>query len=80
MTLPRARLLKICPKLGSVPFAQRASRRFKISVSMEGVSGFKANQRYGVGVNGMTEGQKSLLIFGGLVVGFLLLLSMYGLQ
>jgi len=47
---------------------------------MEGVSGFKANQRYGVGVNGMTEGQKSLLIFGGLVVGFLLLLSMYGLQ
>jgi len=28
----------------------------------------------------MTEGQKSLLIFGGLVVGFLFLLSMYGLQ
>lgn len=47
---------------------------------LEGASGFKENQRYGLGVNGMTEGQKSLLIFGGLVVGILFLLSFYGLQ
>jgi len=64
----------VCPVCGARKSA------FQNLGQMEGVSGFKANQRYGVGVNGMTEGQKSLLIFGGLVVGFLLLLSMYGLQ
>ena len=64
----------VCPVCGARKSA------FQNLGQMEGVSGFKANQRYGVGVNGMTEGQKSLLIFGGLVVGFLFLLSMYGLQ
>ena len=64
----------VCPVCGA------RKSMFQNLGQMEGVSGFKANQRYGVGVNGMTEGQKSLLIFGGLVVGFLLLLSMYGLQ
>ena len=64
----------VCPVCGA------RKSMFQNLGQMEGVSGFKANQRYGVGVNGMTEGQKSLLIFGGLVVGFLFLLSMYGLQ
>lgn len=64
----------VCPGCGA------RKSMFQNVGQMEGTSGFKANQRYGVGVNGMTEGQKSLLIFGGLVVGFLFLLSMYGLQ
>jgi rubredoxin len=43
-------------------------------------AGFKANQRYGLGVNTLTQGQKSLLIFGGMGLGILLLLSLYSLN
>ncbi len=43
-------------------------------------SGFKENLNYGLGVNTLTPGQKNLLIFGGLVLGFLMLLSLYGLR
>lgn len=43
-------------------------------------SGFKENLGYGLGVNTLTPGQKNLLIFGALAVGFLLFLSLYGLQ
>lgn len=39
--------------------------------------GFEENQQYGFGGNSMTESQKSNLIFGGLFVGFLLLMSGY---
>lgn len=43
-------------------------------------SGFKENLKYGLGVNTLTPGQKNLLIFGGLGIGLLILLSFYGLQ
>jgi rubredoxin len=43
-------------------------------------SGFKENLKYGLGVNVLTPGQKNLLIFGALAVGFVLLISLYGLQ
>jgi rubredoxin len=43
-------------------------------------AGFKANQGYGLGVNTMTQGQKSILIFGGLGIAILLLLSLYSLN
>jgi rubredoxin len=43
-------------------------------------SGFKENQGYGLGVNTMTPEQKSLLIYGSLGVGILLLLSLYSLN
>lgn len=43
-------------------------------------SGFKENLGYGFGVNTLTPGQKNLLIFGALAIGFLLMLSLYGLQ
>jgi rubredoxin len=42
-------------------------------------AGFKENQGYGLGVNTMTQGQKSLLIYGALAMGILLLLSFYSL-
>ena len=42
--------------------------------------GFKENQGYGFGVNTMTPGQKSLLIYGGLAVGILIFLSLYTLN
>lgn len=44
------------------------------------IAGFADNQSYGFGSNTMTGGQKSALIFGGLGVCFLLLLSGYALN
>ena len=43
-------------------------------------SGFKQNLNYGFGVNTLTPGQKNVLIFGGLGIGILFFLSLYGLQ
>jgi len=43
-------------------------------------SGFKENLRYGLGVNTLTPGQKNILIFGALLLGFLFLISFYGVQ
>ncbi len=43
-------------------------------------SGFKENLGYGIGVNTLTPGQKNLLIFGVLLLGFLTLISFYGIQ
>lgn len=43
-------------------------------------SGFKSNLGYGLGVNNLTPGQKNLLIFGALALGFLFFISLYGLQ
>ena len=43
-------------------------------------SGFAENLDYGLGVNRMTPGQKNLLIFGALALGFLFFLSLYGLH
>ncbi|MFM7449693.1 MAG: rubredoxin [Leptolyngbyaceae cyanobacterium] len=51
------------------------------NIGMAGTaSGFKQNLGYGLGVNTLTPGQKNLLIFGGLALGFLLLVSLYGLR
>jgi rubredoxin len=43
-------------------------------------SGFKENLSFGLGVNRLTPGQKNILIFGGLGLGILFFLSLYGLQ
>ncbi len=43
-------------------------------------SGFQENLGYGLGVNKLTPTQKNLLIFGGLGLGVLFFLSLYGLQ
>lgn len=42
--------------------------------------GFKQNQGYGLGVNAMSPGQKSLLIYGGLALGIVIFLSLYTLN
>lgn len=43
-------------------------------------SGFQENLNYGLGVNRLTPGQKNILIFGALALGFLFFLSLYGLN
>ncbi|WP_448380377.1 rubredoxin [Gloeomargarita sp.] len=51
-----------------------------VNIGTKAVPGFPENYRYGIGVNRLTPGQKSLLIFGGLVLGFLFLMSFYGVK
>ena len=43
-------------------------------------SGFDENLNFGLGVNQMTPGQKNVLIFGGLALGFAFFLSLYSLR
>lgn len=43
-------------------------------------SGFKENLNYGLGVNRLTPGQKNVLIFSALALGFLFFISLYGLK
>ena len=43
-------------------------------------SGFEENLNFGLGVNRLTPGQKNVLIFGGLALGFAFFLSLYSLR
>ncbi len=43
-------------------------------------SGFEENLNYGFGVNGLTPGQKNVLIFGGLALAVACFLSLYSLH
>jgi rubredoxin len=43
-------------------------------------SGFQDNLQYGLGVNNLTPNQKSILIYGGLILTFLFFLSLYTLN
>ncbi|MEL6437772.1 MAG: rubredoxin [Cyanobacteria bacterium J06621_8] len=52
-----------------------------VNIGAQGApSGFEENLNYGFGVNRLTPGQKNLLIFGALGLGFLFFLSLYGLH
>lgn len=62
----------VCPVCRS-PKSRYASKK-KI------IAGFADNQQYGFGSNTMTAGQKGALIYGGLLLGFLILLSGYALN
>lgn len=61
-----------CPTCG-------AAKSFFESRSLE-IAGFAENQQYGFGGNTLTSGQKALLIYGGLALGFFFFLSGYLLQ
>lgn len=61
-----------CPTCG-------AAKTFFESKSVE-IAGFAQNQQFGLGGNTLTSGQKAVLIYGGLLLGFALFLSGYFLQ
>ncbi|CAN4111242.1 unnamed protein product [Withania somnifera] len=56
-----------------------AAKSFFDNKSVE-IAGFAQNQQYGLGGNTLTSGQKALLIYGGLLLGFVFFLSGYFLQ
>lgn len=61
-----------CPQCG-------ANKKYFVA-EQETLSGFKENQKYGLGANSLTGDQKGGLIFGGLFLGFLVFMSGYLLQ
>lgn len=61
------------------PVCSASKSQFR-NIGQDEVSGFQENMGYGLGVNTLTSAQKSLLIFGGLAIGVLFLLSFYGIQ
>ena len=62
------------------PVCNAARTQFTNVGARNAPSGFQENLGYGFGVNRLTPKQKSLLIFGGLVLTFLFFLSLYGLS
>lgn len=63
-----------CPVCGAT------KRQFRNIGPTGNPSGFKENLGYGLGVNTLTPGQKNILIFGSLLLGFLFFMSLYGLK
>ncbi|XP_047318580.1 rubredoxin [Impatiens glandulifera] len=61
-----------CPTCG-------AAKSFFQSKSVE-IAGFAQNQQFGLGGNTLTSGQKAVVIYGSLFLGFLFFLSGYFLQ
>ncbi|KAI4302982.1 hypothetical protein MLD38_038666 [Melastoma candidum] len=61
-----------CPTCG-------AAKSFFESKSVE-IAGFAQNQQFGFGTNTLTSGQKAVLIYGSLLLFFILFLSGYFLQ
>ncbi|HEY9835131.1 MAG TPA: rubredoxin [Stenomitos sp.] len=68
------------PKDWRCPVCGARTAQFENIGSSGAPSGFQENLNYGLGVNRLTPGQKNLLIFGALALGFLFFLSLYGLR
>jgi rubredoxin len=62
------------------PVCSAPKRQFSNIGPAGSPSGFKENLGYGLGVNTLTPGQKNILIFGSLALGFFFFLSLYGLR
>ncbi len=62
------------------PVCNTRKQKFKDIGVVGAPSGFAENLKYGLGANALTPGQKNLLIFGALALGFLFLLSFYSVD
>jgi rubredoxin len=78
--IPGGTLFEELPANWRCPVCGARSKQFENIGPKGTASGFKENLGYGLGVNTLTPAQKNLLIFGALGLGFLLMLSLYGLQ
>mgnify|MGYP005850726197 CR=1 FL=1 len=68
------------PEVWKCPVCGARKTRFSNLGPLGNPSGFKENLGYGLGVNTLTPGQKNILIFGALALGFLFFISLYGLN
>ena len=62
------------------PVCSASKKQFSNIGPVNSPSGFKENLNYGLGVNRLTPGQKNILIFGALALGFMFFISLYGLR
>lgn len=77
--IPAGTLFEELPPTWRCPVCGVRTSQFKNIGAIGAPSGFQENLNYGLGVNRLTPGQKNLLIFGALALGFLFFLSLYGL-
>ena len=66
------------PENFNCPACRSSKSQFKSIKKV--IAGFADNQKYGLGANSLTGGQKNLVIFGGLAFAFILFLSGYLLE
>jgi rubredoxin len=78
--IPAGTLFTELPTSWRCPVCGAGKRAFTDIGATDAPSGFADNLNYGFGVNRMTPGQKNLLIFGALALGFLFFISLYGLN
>lgn len=78
--IPAGTLFSDLPVSWRCPVCGVGKRAFANIGATNAPSGFAENLKYGFGVNNLTPGQKNLLIFGALALGFLFFLSLYGLN
>lgn len=78
--IPVGTLFSDIPVSWRCPVCGVGKRAFTNIGATNAPSGFAENLNYGFGVNNLTPGQKNLLIFGALALGFLFFLSLYGLN
>ena len=78
--IPPGTLFTDLPEDWRCPVCGARQNQFENIGATGAPSGFQENLKYGLGVNTLTPGQKNLLIFGALALGFLFFLSLYGLN
>ncbi|PSN18822.1 rubredoxin [filamentous cyanobacterium CCP5] len=78
--IPRGVAFADLPSNWRCPVCGAPKPRFSNVGPLGAPSGFKENLNFGLGVNALTPGQKNILIFGALALGFLFFLSLYGLN
>jgi rubredoxin len=78
--IPPGTLFTDLPDTWRCPVCKARKTQF-VNIGAKGApSGFAENLDYGFGVNRLTPGQKNLLIFGALALGFLFFMSLYALN
>lgn len=78
--IPQGTSFEDLPLNWRCPVCSAPKKRFANIGPVNAPSGFKENLSYGLGVNRLTPGQKNILIFGALAVGFMFFISLYGLR
>lgn len=78
--IPQGTAFEDLPVNWRCPVCSAPKKRFANIGPVNSPSGFKENLSYGLGVNRLTPGQKNILIFGALAVGFMFFISLYGLR
>lgn len=76
--IPKGMRFEVLPEEYVCPVCGAPKARFEVNQKV--VAGFAENQKYGLGTNAMTGDQKLILIYGSLLLFFVLFLGGYALE